>query len=161
VHGHEYYDEELWCFIVPIYQTAIFEQPDRITGETRRTDRGTDLKCSREENPTVRALERILAKIENGEDALAFLSGMATISSVVYLSLLSKGDEVVILMEAYGTTIQLAKHFAKFGVKTVKVWPKAENLVEAISEKTRLVLVETITNPTVRVIDVKRRIRYL
>ena len=133
----------------PIYLTVAFKQ----AGETTLSDRGFDLKYSREENPTVRELERHLAALEGGGDALAFNSGMGAISAL-YISLLSAGDEVVLPMEGYGTTIQLAEELSKFGVRTKMVYPSEDDLVEAIDEGTKLVLVETITNPTLKVIDV-------
>jgi len=133
----------------PIYLTVAFRQ----AGETSLSDRGLDLKYSREENPTVRELETHLAALEVGSDALAFNSGMAAISAL-YLSLLSAGDEVVLPMEGYGTTIQLAEKLSKFGVRVKLVYPSADSIVEAIGNETKLVLVETLTNPTLKVIDV-------
>ena len=153
IHGHDFYDEKLGAFLVPIYQMAIFEQPDRMTGETRKTDRGTDLKYSREENPTVRALEHILAKLDGGEDALGFSSGMAAIAAI-YMALLRSGSRMVVSKEAYGTTIQLAEDLAKFGVETVLAGPDTEKIVEAIEPGTSLVLIETMTNPCLRIVDV-------
>lgn len=153
IHGHEYYDKELGIFKVPIYQTAIFEQPDRRTGMTRLSDRGVDLKYSREENPTVRALEKILYRLEQGQDALAFSSGMAAISSV-YLSFLSHGDTVLVNKECYGTTQQLALDLSKFGIKTVIAGPDTQDLIENITSDVKLALIETVTNPLLRVIDV-------
>lgn len=152
MQGHGFYDEETGAFIPPIYQTAIFEQPDRRTGETRMTDRGTELKYSREENPTVRALEHALAAVEEAEDALAFASGMAAISTA-YVALLRSGSRLVAPAEAYGTTIQLATELSKFGVRVVKTWPSTDDIIQAIKPRD-LVLVETVTNPTLRVIDV-------
>lgn len=155
IHGHEYHDENLGVFIPPIYLTAMFEQPNRKTGSTLLTDRNTELKYSREENPTVRALEHILAKLENGEDALAFNSGMGAILTV-YLAFLEKGDEVVVPMEGYGTSIQLLTDIgAKFGVQVKKVWPDETSIIEAISSKTKFVILETMTNPTLKVINVR------
>lgn len=153
VHGHEYYDSKLGVFKVPIYVTAMFEQPERESGETRKTDRGTELKYSREENPTVRALETLLAKLELSEDALAFNSGMAAISAL-YLGFLEKGSKMVIPLEAYSTSIQLAEELSRFGVKTVKPWPDTSAIVEAIDKGTKIVFVETITNPMLRVVDI-------
>lgn len=129
----------------------MFEQP----GWTRRSDRGVDLKYSREENPTVRALEHTLSGLEGGGDALCFSSGMAAISAV-YHYFLKSGDTVVLPAEAYGTTIQLAEKLAAFGVKTRVVWPETEDILEAIDEGIKLVLVETITNPMLRVFDIPR-----
>ncbi len=152
VHGHGYFDEGTGAFIPPIYQSAMFEQPERSTGQTRLSDRGTELKYSREENPTVRALERALAAVEGAEDALAFSSGMGAISTT-YLALLKQGSRILVTMEGYGTTIQLATDLEKFGVRAAKVWPSAEAFVEEVKEGD-LVLVETVTNPTLRVVDV-------
>ncbi|MEM2409242.1 MAG: cystathionine gamma-synthase family protein [Thermofilaceae archaeon] len=152
VHGHSYFDEKTGAFIPPIYQTAMFEQPERATGETRLTDRGTELKYSREENPTVRSLERALAAAEGADDSLAFSSGMAAISTA-YLALLRSGARIVVTMEGYGTTIQLASDLGKFGVKSVKVWPAAEAFIEEVGGGD-VVLIETVTNPTLRVVDV-------
>ncbi|RLE58022.1 MAG: cystathionine gamma-synthase family protein [Thermoprotei archaeon] len=150
IHSHGYYDEATGTFIPPIYQVAMFEQ----IVEPRLSDRGVDLKYSREENPTVRCLERVIARLEEGDDALCFSSGMAAISCV-YIGLLRKGDRVVIPMEAYGTTIQLALELKeKFGIEVVTVYPETEEVINAVNRNTKLVLVETITNPMLRVIDV-------
>lgn len=152
VHGHGYFDDKTGTFIPPIYQTATFEQPERATGATRLTDRGTDLKYSREENPTVRALEQALAAAEGAGDSLAFSSGMGAISTA-YLSLLRSGARIVVTMEGYAMTIQLAGELGKFGVKLVKVWPTAEAFIDEIGAGD-VVFIETVTNPTLRVVDV-------
>lgn len=149
IHGHEFYDFKLGVFKVPVYLTAMFEQP----GETLKSDRGVDLKYSREENPTTRALEKIFAKLEESEDSLAFNSGMAAISAV-FMEFLRKDVSMVVPMEAYSTTIQLAELFSKFGVKVVKAWPSTEKIIESVRRDTRLVFVETISNPMLRVVDV-------
>ena len=153
IHGHGYYDER-GCFIVPIYQAAVFEQIVRETGELRKTDRGTDLKYSREENPTVRHLELALAKLEGGEDSLCFSSGMAAISTL-FIGALKSGDEVVLSKEAYGTTIQLAQELSRFGVRTRLAYPRAEDIAGVVTRDTKLVFVETMTNPTLKVVDVR------
>jgi len=159
IHGHEYFDDKYGSFIVPIYQTAIFEQIVRETGERRVTDRDTDLKYSREENPTVRHLEKTLAKLEGGEDSLCFSSGMAAISTL-FIGFLKRGDEIVLSKEAYGTTIQLAQELSKFGVKAKLAYPRAEDLIEATSFKTKIMFVETMTNPTLKVVDVKELVKH-
>src|SRR5271155_5905764 len=91
IHGHDYYDIETGAFKVPLYLSTIFEHPDRRTGEARKSDRGFEQKYSREENPTVRGFEKVLAKLEGASESLAFSSGMAAIAAV-YLSSLSSGD---------------------------------------------------------------------
>ena len=116
VHGHDYYDPATGTFKVPLYLSTIFEHPDRRTGETRKSDRGFEQKYSREENPTVRGFEKVIAKLEKGSESLAFSSGMAAWLSV-YLSSLSSGDHIIITKESYGTTQDLALNLSKFGIK--------------------------------------------
>jgi len=153
VHGHDYYDVETGSFRVPLYLSSVFEHPDRRTGEARKSDRGFEQKYSREENPTVRGFERVIAKLENAKDSLAFSSGMGGIASV-YLSALSSGDTIVITKESYGTTQDLALNLAKFGVKTVLAGPGTADFLEKIKRGVALVILETITNPLVRVVDI-------
>ncbi len=133
----------------PLYLTVAFRQP----GQTFTSDRGLDLKYSREENPTVRELEGMLSALESGSDALAFNSGMSAISCL-YMTLLSSGDEVLLPMEGYGTTIQLIEKLSKFNVNVNIVYPSADSLIDAITGNTKLVFLETVTNPTLKVIDV-------
>ncbi|WP_367884366.1 PLP-dependent transferase [Thermococcus sp. JCM 11816] len=83
---------------------------------------------------------------------------MAAISAL-YISTLKAGEEVVLPMEGYGTTIQLAEELRKFGVRVKLAYPSSEALNEAITENTRLVLTEVVTNPTLKVIDVPEVIR--
>ncbi|MEM3404388.1 MAG: cystathionine gamma-synthase family protein [Nitrososphaeria archaeon] len=153
IHGHEYYDLKLGLFKVPIYMTAVWEQFDKNTGEPRRTDRNLDLKYSREENITVNSLEKALSKLEKAEDSLAFNSGMSALSAV-YLATLKVNDTILISKESYGTTQQLASHMEKFGIKTILAGPETEELIESINDSVKLVIVETITNPLLKVIDV-------
>ena len=153
IHGHDYYDVETGAFRVPLYLSTIFEHPDRRTGESRKSDRGFEQKYSREENPTVRGLEKVMAKLEHAKESLAFSSGMGGIAAV-YLSALSSGDTVVITKESYGTTQDLALNLAKFGIKTVLAGPDTEDFVQKIKPGVALVLIETITNPLVRVVDI-------
>jgi len=134
----------------PIYQTAVF----RMEGEANKSDRGVDLKYSREENPTLRPLEEVVARLEGGADSLAFNSGMAALSTV-FLSFLNADATVVTTLEAYGATLRLLDSLDKFGIKLRKGFPDTDVMVELIKEaKPQLVFLETITNPTLRVLDV-------
>jgi len=153
IHGHEYFDPISGAFIVPIYQSAIFKHMDE-EGRLRSTDRGTDLKYSREENPTVRALEKLLTKLDSGEDALCFCSGMAAISTTL-IGLLDKGDKVLITKEAYGTTIELVEDLRKYSIEVEMVYPDTEKILESITKDVKVVFLETMTNPTLKVIDIK------
>lgn len=154
IHGHDYYDIETGAFKVPLYLTAIFEHPDRRTGKARQSDRGFEQKYSREENPTVRALEKVVTKLEKGVEALAFNSGMAT-TATIYLSSLQSGDNIIITKECYGTTQELALNLSKFGIKTTLAGPGTEDFIQKINKGVRLVLVETITNPLLRVVNIR------
>ncbi len=139
----------------PIYQTAVF----RMVGEATKSDRGFDLKYSREENPTLRPLEEVLAKLENGEDAFAFNSGMAALSTV-FLSLLDANSVLLVPMESYGATLRLLSSLEKFGIRFNKAYPDTEVFIEEMkSTKPSIVFIETITNPTLKVFDVPEVIK--
>lgn len=158
IHGHGYRDRERGVFKVPIYQSVVFEYPDSITGEPRLSDRGLDLKYSREENHTVRALEKILTKLEKGVDCLAFGSGMAAIATV-YLSKLRTGSKILVPLECYGTTQELAQNLSKFGVECILARSDTDEFLEKLEGDISLALVETITNPMVRVVDIKEIVK--
>jgi cystathionine gamma-synthase len=155
IHGHGYYDEDRGYFIPPIYMGTICEHPDRETGQPRMTERGTELKYAREENVTVEALESAIARIEDAADALGYASGMGAISSLL-ISILRPGMRVVVPMEEYGTTIRLLEELRKFGVTVDQVWPDTEHVIDALSKPADIVFLETMTNPTLRVLDVRQ-----
>lgn len=154
IHGHGYYDEERGVFKVPIYPTAVYEHPDRRSGAPRTSDRGMELKYSREENLTVRALERLVARLEKGVDSLAFSSGMAAISTA-YLSRLRSGSKILVPKECYGATQQLAQDLSKFGIECLLARSDTDEFLEKLGGGVSLALVETITNPMIRVVDVR------
>ncbi|MEM0341032.1 MAG: cystathionine gamma-synthase family protein [Acidilobaceae archaeon] len=154
IHGHECRDL-LGSHVPPIYIGNIYEYVDEDLGLATFSDRGHAVRYGREENPTVRCLERLLAKLEGVEDALVFNSGMAAISSV-FMFALEPGDEVVVPIEVYSSVLYLLDRLArKMGLKVKKVWPSAEAIVEAVSKETKLIFLEVQTNPTNKVIDLK------
>ncbi len=149
VHGHEF-DDQYGSPIPPIYQTAIFRQ----VGEPIKTRRGTDLKYSREENPTVQAFENVVAKLEGGVDALAFNSGMAALSTLL-LNLLRRDMDVLITMELYGVTVKLVYELQeKLGFHVCKAYPSTEDVLGKMP-RNGVVLLETITNPTLHVVNLE------
>ena len=148
IHGGEEALEGITSFLVPIYQTAVFPYPL----DTTRTFRGRPLKYSREDNPTNVVLEKRLASLEEGEDALVFSSGMAAISTC-FFHLLRSGYKLVLSRDVYGVTIPLAKSFEKFGVKVELRGPETEDVVDAIEGEGTVVFVESISNPLLRVVD--------
>ncbi len=133
---------------VPIYLSASFQHP-LPDGNPNLTDRGTELKYSREENPTVRYLEHKVAKLEGLKDGLAFNSGMAAISTL----LISRGGRGILVgIDAYATTVQLALDLRELGfqVKIVAV----DELPDNITREYGLILLESLTNPMLRVPDI-------
>jgi cystathionine gamma-synthase len=160
IHGHEHKDS-LGSHIPPIYLSVIYEYIDYEIGEAVFIDRGNYLRYGREENPTTRALERVVAKLENTEDALAFNSGMAAISTTL-LYYLKSGDKIVVPMELYSSTFALLDNLSpKLGIKVAKVWPSAEAIVEAVDSSTSIVFLEVMTNPTNKVIDLEYLYKHL
>lgn len=132
---------------VPIYQTSTFEQ------EAPGINKGFDY--SRTNNPTRAAFEQLLAELEGGTQGIAFSSGLAAVDAV--LKLLSSGDEIIAVDDIYGGTYRaLHTIYNRLGI-TVKHVDTSDpaNVLEAITEKTRLVWLETPTNPTLKISDIK------
>lgn len=147
IHGGQISDKAYGAVIPPIYQTVTFKQ-DSI-GEHK------GYEYSRSGNPTRAALERSLASIENGNFGLAFASGLAAIDAV--LKLLNPGDEVISTDHLYGgshrmfTQIYQEKglkfHFADIS--------NTEHVRSLINERTKLIWIESPTNPLLTVVDIK------
>ena len=132
---------------VPIYQTSTFVQD--APGEHKGYD------YARSNNPTRAVLEDITAKLEEGQGGYAFASGLAAIDAVV--KLLKSGDEILAVDDIYGGAFRLFTHiYEKFGI-TVKYvdTTDVDNVAEGISSKTKLVWLETPTNPTLKISDIK------
>lgn len=131
---------------VPIYQTSTFVQ------EAPGVNRGFDY--ARTNNPTRQALEKIIAELEVGSIAAAFASGLAAIDAVV--KLLKTGDEIVAVDDIYGGAFRLfTQVYEKFGISVKYVEAtKAENVFDAITPKTKLIWIETPTNPTLKISNI-------
>lgn len=132
---------------VPIYQTSTFVQ--EAPGENKGYD------YARSNNPTRAALEKIVAELEGGKAASAFASGLAAIDAVV--KLLESGDEILAVDDIYGGAFRLFTHiYAKFGI-TVNYVDTTDvvNVLDAINSKTKLVWLETPTNPTLKISDIE------
>jgi len=140
-------DESTGAISVPIYQTSTFVQD--APGENKGYD------YARSNNPTRAALETIIAQLENGSTGVAFGSGLAAIDAV--LKLLKSGDEIVAVDDIYGGAFRLfTQVYEKFGI-TVKYvdTTNAENVFDAVTEKTKLIWIETPTNPTLKITDIQ------
>ncbi|MDB5201771.1 MAG: PLP-dependent transferase [Ferruginibacter sp.] len=132
---------------VPIYQTSTFVQ------EAPGVNKGFDY--ARSNNPTRATLESIVAQLEEGAVGVAFGSGLAAIDAV--LKLLKSGDEIVAVDDIYGGAFRLFTHvYEKFGIKVHYTdTTDAANVFEAITPETKLIWLETPTNPTLKVSDIK------
>lgn len=133
---------------VPIYQTATYVQ------EAPGVNKGFDY--GRSNNPTRLALENIVAKLEGGSAAFAFATGLAAIDAV--LKTLKTGDEIIAVDDIYGGAYRLFTHiYEKFGITIHYVdTTDADNIRDYISSKTKLVWLESPTNPTLKVSDIKK-----
>lgn len=132
---------------VPIYQTSTFVQ------EAPGINRGFDY--ARSGNPTRAALEKIIAELEQGVVGVAFASGLAAIDAV--LKLLKSGDEILAVDDIYGGAFRLFTYvYAKFGI-TVHYADTTNvvNVVDALTPNTKLVWLETPTNPTLKISDIE------
>lgn len=140
-------DELTGSISVPIYQTSTFVQD--APGEHKGFD------YSRSNNPTRKVLEDCIAKLENGTNGYAFASGLAAIDTVV--KLLEYGDEIIAVDDIYGGAFRLFTHiYQKFGIKIKYVdATNAENVANAISDKTKLIWIESPTNPTLKIADIR------
>jgi cystathionine beta-lyase/cystathionine gamma-synthase len=146
IHVGQEPDPTTGATIVPIYATSTYTQP--APGQHLGFD------YSRSINPTRVALERCLASLENAAHGLAFASGMAATSAV--LNLLSAGDHVVVTDDLYGGTFRLFdKVLARYGLDFTYVdAAHAKNVESAMRKSTRLIWIETPTNPLMKLVDI-------
>jgi cystathionine beta-lyase/cystathionine gamma-synthase len=146
IHAGAEPDPSTGAIMTPIYQTSTYVQaaPGQHKG----------YEYARSQNPTRKALEDALAIIENGKYGLAFSSGVAATDAVI--KLLSPGDEVIAANDMYGGTYRLfTKVFAKFGIKFIYIdTSKVSNVEAAISNHTKLIWIETPTNPLMNISDI-------
>jgi len=147
IHAGQGADEKTGAVITPIYQTSTYKQ-DGI-GKHRGYEYG------RTANPTREALERNVAALEQGKHGLAYSSGMAATDTILRLFL--PGDEVVVTDNVYGGTYRLFELVLKqYGLSFKFVDTSNLSLVErALTSKTRLVFLESPTNPMLRVTDIR------
>lgn len=132
---------------MPIYQTATFEHPQ--LGES------TGFDYSRTANPTRKALEEAIARLEEGDRGFAFSSGMAAITTILFL--FKPGDHIVISDDLYGGTYRLLEEtFRDYGVTASYVDTSCINDVKnAITDQTAALFIETPSNPLMKITDLQ------
>lgn len=147
IHGGQSPDKAYGAVMPPIYQTSTYAQ----------TTPGGHMgyEYSRSANPTRTALENALASIENGNFGLAFASGLAAIDAVI--KLLNPGDEVISTNDLYGGSYRLFKKiFEKYGITFHFIGMQDVATIETyVTKNTKLLWVETPTNPMMNIIDIK------
>jgi cystathionine beta-lyase/cystathionine gamma-synthase len=152
VHAGENRDDAVRPLVTPIYQSTVFAVDDASRSAARHE--ADQPNYSRDRFPNVRELEQAVADLEGADAGCATSSGMAAIS-LVFLSLLSAGDHVVLGQGGYCDTEDLIDQvMARFGVAVTLVDATDPAAVElALRPETRLVFVETIANPSMQVPD--------
>lgn len=135
----------------PIYQTATFAH--------KGVGQSTGYDYSRLQNPTREQLEKIVASLEKGIDALAFSSGMAAIATL--MELFEPGDHLVVDSDLYGGSIRLFQNISeKNGITITSIDFWKEDVSKYVTDKTRAVYVETPTNPMMNVTDIRKLSEY-
>ena len=146
IHAGQKADPTTGAVMMPIYTSSTFEQ------ESPGVHKGFDY--SRSINPTRKAFEECIASLENGEVGFGFSSGVAAISACV--ELLSPGDHVIAMNDLYGGTVRLFNEIKTLsqGIEVTYVdMTDIQNVLEAKTDKTKMIFVETPTNPLLRVVD--------
>jgi cystathionine beta-lyase len=147
IHGGVHPDPSTGAIMTPIYQTSTYVQDG--VGDHK------GYAYSRTQNPTRHALEKNLAAIENGNYGACFGSGMAAIDCV--LKMFNPGDEIISTNDLYGGTYRIFKTiFEKYGLKFHFIgMQNASNIADYINENTKMIWVETPTNPMMNIIDIE------
>lgn len=147
IHAGQEPDSATGAVTVPIYQTSTYAQEG--------LGRHKGFEYARTQNPTRMALERNLAALENGKACFAFASGMAATNAV--MTLLKSGDHVIVSDNTYGGTFRLFdKILRNFGLEFSYVDAREpHNVEEAARAETRMVFIETPTNPVMSLVDIR------
>lgn len=147
IHAGQHPDPTTGAVMTPIYQTSTYWQKSPGDNKGYEYSRGT--------NPTRKALEDCIAALENAEYGLAFSSGMGATDTV--MKLLQPGDEVITGNDLYGGSYRMfTKVFANYGIKFHFLdLSRPENVLPYINDNTKLVWVETPTNPTMQIVDIE------
>lgn len=146
IHAGSHPDPSTGAIMTPVYMTSTYVQ------EAPGVNKGYEY--ARSQNPTRAALEEALAVIENGKFGLAFSSGVAATDAVI--KLLNPGDEVICANDMYGGTYRLfTKVFERFGIVFRYVdTTNAANVEAAVTANTKMVWLETPTNPLMNITDI-------
>ncbi|MBZ0202954.1 MAG: PLP-dependent aspartate aminotransferase family protein [Ignavibacteria bacterium] len=155
IHGGGYKDK-YGSVNVPIFQSSTFEFETAEEGARCFLGESEGYIYTRIGNPTINALERSVAELENGFGGIGTSSGMGAINTV-YMALLSKGDHMISSDAVYGPSrVIIEEHYSRFGVDSTYVTTSdVENIKKAIKPNTKVLYIETPANPTIEITDLK------
>lgn len=146
-NGRDYDKDKTGAISFPIYQTATYAHP--------AVGQSTGFDYSRLQNPTRQQVEKIVAALEGGVDALAFSSGMAAIAAM--MELFGPGDHLITDSDLYGGSIRLFDHISeKNGILFSHIDCAEEDIESFVQKNTRAIFIETPTNPMMNVIDLRK-----
>lgn len=156
VHGSGEHDE-FGAAVMPIYQTSTFRFKNADHGAACFAGEDPGYIYTRIGNPTINALEVTLAKLENAARCVVVSSGMAAVNTV-YMAFLKAGDHIVSTDAVYGPSrVVMEKWWSRFGVESTYVdTTNLENIEKAIRPNTKMLYLETPTNPTIAITDLKK-----
>ncbi len=155
VHAGDDHSQHHGALSVPIYPASVYALPDADEGADIHNEVIDGYYYGRLGNPTQRALENAVAELEYGESALALASGMAAVSAAVF-TLIKTGDHVIAPASGYSTTMNFLRHIGeRFGVETTFVdATNADTYRAAVRPNTKLLWIETPSNPIVQITDI-------
>lgn len=146
-NGKDYDQDKTGAISFPIYQTATYAHP--------AVGKSTGFDYSRLQNPTRQQVEKVVAALEGGVDALAFSSGMAAITAM--MELFKPGDHIITDADLYGGSSRLFDHVSeKNGITFSHIDCSAVDIESFIKDNTRAIFIETPTNPMMNVIDIRK-----
>ncbi|MBW6499261.1 MAG: PLP-dependent aspartate aminotransferase family protein [Bacteroidales bacterium] len=148
------FEDQFGSATVPIYQTSTFKFKSADHGAACFAGESDGYIYTRINNPTIDALEKLVAELENGYRAIAVSSGMGAVNTI-YMGLLSQGDHMISSAAVYGPSrVVMEKHYSRFGVESTYVdTSNAENIRKAIRPNTKMIFIETPANPTMDITD--------
>lgn len=148
LHGYTVTDKFTGAASVPKYQTSTFDLREGYIDNS-------EYNYTRFGNPTVRALEEAIESIENAKYGFVFASGMAAISSAIMLA--NAGDHIILPKDVYGGTFQFTTEvLPRYGIKTTFVdYSDVNNIQNAICKNTKIIYLETPSNPLMKISDIK------
>jgi cystathionine gamma-synthase len=145
VHPPKKIDDPTGAIATPIYQTATFAHPG--LGES------TGYDYTRQQNPTREQLEYVIAGLEGAVDAIAFSSGMAAMTAL--MELFKPGDHIICASDLYGGTHRLFDHISQKNGMTFSARDYSVYIIDSITDATKAIIIESPTNPTMRVFDIR------